>query len=246
VARDAILNMQSSSAGFGPEIGSKNLRADITALATMIFALARNSEIDFGKGKEPPPKPDENGVVKKSETHLKIEQTIKSALKLLECDPKNAKGLLTLDSAKCEPGFDGTTAGLTIATIFSISTPETIKALEYFVGEDGKGLSSRLVWNNGGDFNALTVWLGTFVSMTNFDKRGREWVTWSSAAADLYISHQRADGAWDAAGSDAQRGTVWRAALAARVLAMVAPPPLPFAPAVPAQPPAPDNSAPVK
>ena len=244
VCRHAALSMQRKDGGFGATPGDPAVRADLTALALVMFNQARGSDVTFG---DAPVK----GPVEQ-ETLRKIENSIRAGLKALSSDPKN-KGILAFSSDKLEANWDGTMDGLLIEAALQIQGAEADAGLTYVLGVEYSadnqetiksfpGFEQHVKWGEKGEgYAALTLLEGSMMFYNVYGPQQLAYNAWSKAVLDLILTHQSPDGSWDAAGFDARLGRFWRTGLQARILLLLAPPPMPMPPPPP-DPPGPNNA----
>jgi hypothetical protein len=245
LCRYTMSKLAAKSGGYGERKDAAHARADVTALATVLFNQARSIYITFAE-----PVTDDNG--KNHAAALAIEKTIKLGIESLRCDPRKS-GAFARSGDAMKPDWNATIAGLLNQKALGMEAPEYVAGLEYVFGvkydefrltksETFPTLEENLKWGTKGEgFEALTVFQGSMLFFNEYGPARAEWATWCKNVLSMLLKHQSSDGSWAADGADARRGRLWRTALLARVINVLSPPQLP---PPPPQAPAPEEKAP--
>jgi hypothetical protein len=229
MCRYMIQKMGAKAGGYGDTKDSPNARADITAMATILFNRARLTWIGFAD-------PQTNDESKNHAAALEFEKKFKAGIAALRSQPK---GTFALSSAELKPDWNATIAGALNEKAFGMEMPEYAAGLEYLLGvkydefrltksETFPGIEKNLSWGESGEgYQALSLMQGSMLFVNEFGPERLEWAEWSKRILKLSTDHQNKDGSWNAAGSDGPRGKYWRTALQARVINVIAPQQLP-------------------
>lgn len=235
LCRYAVASLQAEPGGFGASKGAKATRADLTALATVMFSQARAASVPIH---ELTGKTDEAETKLENDAQRKLERSIRNALQALRTEPKT-EGRLALSSDKLEPSWDATVAGLLIDAAFVVQGPEVDNALDFILGahfdssDPAKangfpGIALHVKWGEkGAGFSSSSLHNGSWMIFYVFGTNLPVWAEWNKCVNETLTQHQSPDGGFDVAGADATLGRFYRTATCARVLALLAPPPAP-------------------
>ena len=209
--RYAIMKMQAACGGYGATPNASAARADITALATFTFRSARMEDVKFDEANP------------KSDTE--IELCIKKGLTALLVNPEKKDGLYSMLSSELKPDWNATIAG-GLTQVLLLAPPSALSSSMRYVLNDE--LSKNFNWGQGGEgYRALSLWQGSLAIVYLYQEHTKEWKSWTGAARPILLERQTKDGGWDVAGSDGDRGRIWRAGFQAMSLTMLAPAPPP-------------------
>jgi len=225
VVRYGIMEMASPEGGWGPTPKSKEIRADISALGVFVYRSGLLEDVKYSDSKE-------RDVIRKVENE--IEKNIKNGMTRLLTDAPSMEGVYGAASDKRAPDWDATVGGLLGQVLMLVPPSKTQSTVRYVFGELDKAtnryveIQKKMEWGAKGEgYRSQTLWLNTMAVIYLFGEQTFEFKTWSDVAKKDILEQQRRDGGWDVAGEDARRGEIWRAAMHAMAITLMAPQPPP-------------------
>jgi hypothetical protein len=226
--RYAIQQMVSPGGGFGPTPKAEEMRADISALGTFVFRSALMEDVKFTEQKP--------GVsVTKEETE--IENRLRAAVKMFSGDPPKEDGSFSMSSKNVQSNWDATASGVLTQVLLFVQPSKLAPSIKYlFKDRDDKSetypeLMKQINWGKAGEgYKAMSLWHATLAIIYLYQEHTKEWKGWTAATFPILLEKQAKDGGWEVAGDDAKRGRVWRTALHALTLILLAPAPPPAPP----------------
>lgn len=234
VCRYAMLKLGAKPGGYGDKKDSPYARADITAMASVLFNQSRSTQSMYISFAEP--RTDASG--KNHAAALAIEEKIKAGMEALRCEPKK-NGTFAHSSENLKPDWNSTVAGVLNQKVFGLEGPEYVAGLEYLFGVKYDAyrmtksgtfptLEKNMCWGAKGEgYEVLGLLEGWILFFNEYGPARAEWGTWTKMVMDLLLKNQSADGGWAAAGADARWGRLWRTAIQARIINMLSPAQLP-------------------
>lgn len=241
----ALLRMKAKNGGYGPSPDSIEPRADVLGLAAFVYKSASLDGYQFELSK-----PDEAATPSaRAKLQRAAEEQIVNALRAgfqrLEIpaqsgDSKKGSGVFS-NTPGGAPEWHATVACLLANFLINPQRSSVNPALDFVFGAfDAKAegyprIPATLRWGQKGEgYNALSAWFGTMAVVYLFTDDKYQHRSWTGALREILQVKQAPDGGWAVAGEDALRGRVWRTALHAMTLILIAPmPPPAAAPAVP-------------
>ena len=237
----ALLHMQAQNGGYGPSPNSAEPRADVLGLAAFVYKSASLDGYQFD-GSKP-----EDDVTRsaRAKAQRAIEEQIVNSLragfKRLEIpaqsgDPKKGSGVFS-NTPGGPPEWNATVACLLANFLINPQRSSVNPALDFVFGTfDAKAegyprIPETMRWGVKGEgYNAISTWFGTMAVVYLFTDDKYQHRSWTVTLREILQSKQAPDGGWTVAGDDALRGRVWRTALHAMTLILIAPMPPPPAP----------------
>lgn len=245
----ALLRMKAQKAGYGPDANSAEPRMDVMAWAACVYKFAANESIyfelpQFGGADLPEPKDEKARDARYKANRVNEEQIVenlRAGLKRLEAPgttaPEGKSSGIFSESPGKPADWDATIAGMLANFLISPQRSTVQPSLDFVFGEFDPKTESyprvfqkmRLPEGNDG-YRTDTAWFGSFAVAYLFTDDKYQHKTWVGNLKPMIRTQQQPDGGWPAAGPDAKRGRVWRAAMHALTLMQLAPPPPPPTP----------------
>jgi hypothetical protein len=216
LCRYAIANLQSNRGGFGATRQSGTVRADLTALAALMFEQARAASVSLSGS--------DNATVEQ-DCARKFERSIRYGIAALNC--KSGAATLAWSSDKLEPDWDATVCGLLGDVTQMVQGEETQARLRFMMGTDSDpalagvfpGIDQHVKWDRKGEgVSGLSLFFGSLVVTRVYSLNLPVRVAWRKSVISWLATHQLPDGGWEAGEN---LGRYFRAALAVRALKLL-------------------------